>query len=324
VSRLSGGAIPPWVDPEAAAAAAFLKGQGLIAPDPRTVPIAETRAAHDRIGAFLARDVVPVKHERELIIPGPRDVRCRFYRPDATEPPPLLIYFHGGAFAYGSALGWEGLMRELVHRSEVAILNVDYSLAPEHRFPAGLEDAATVIRHVIAHGREWDIEPTRLALGGDSAGANLALAAAIGLNVFERRAVRFLLLFYGLFSADTDSLNWRNLGTGGCGLSQAQLEWAWSNYLAEPGQRQDWRATPLLGNLASLPTVLQIIGTLDPLIDDAEALKRSLDRAGVVNRLSTYPGVHHGFARLSPLLAKAREAVSEAALALQLELYNTR
>jgi acetyl esterase len=316
----SDAAAQPWVDPELVAAGAFLKERGLVAPDPRTTPVGDVRIAQDHIGAVLAKDVAPVKEERDLAIPGIEEIRCRFYRPETSTPPPLLIYFHGGGFAYGSARGWDGLMRELVHQSGIAILNVDYSLAPDFPFPAGLEDAGAAIRHSIAHGREWGIDPTRLALGGDSAGANLALSAAIGLNADQRRALRFLLLFYGVFSGNSDSASWRRLGTGSYGLSQANIEWVWSKYLANPAQRNDARATPLSGDLTDLPMVLQIIGTLDPLMDDAEALKQRLDEAGVRNRLSPYRGVNHGFIRFGSLLSKARAAVAEAAVALRAEL----
>jgi acetyl esterase len=320
VNKTVDATVQPWVDPELVAAGAFLKEQGLVAPDPRVSPIGDVRIAQDRIGAALAKDIAPVKEERDLAIPGMRKIQCRFYRPETSTPPPLLIYFHGGGFAYGSARGWDGLMRDLVHQSGVAVLNVDYSLAPEFRFPAGLEDAAAAIRHSMAHGREWGIDPTRLALGGDSAGANLALSAAIGLSADERRALRFLLLFYGVFSGDTDSASWRALGTGSYGLSQTQMEWVWSTYLADPQQRKDWRATPLAGDIAGLPTVLQIVGMLDPLMDDAVALKQRLDEAGVSNRLSPYRGVNHGFIRFGSLLSKARAAVGEAAVALRVEL----
>jgi acetyl esterase len=313
-------AAQPWVDPELVAAGAFLKEHGLVSPDPRNAPIGDVRVAQDAIGAALAKGIAPITEERDIAIPGARQIQCRFYRPESSMPLPLLIYFHGGGFAYGSARGWDGLMRELVHQSGVAILNVDYSLAPDIKFPGGFEDATAAIRHSIAHGRDWGIDPTRLAFGGDSAGANLALSAALGLDAEERRSLRFLLLFYGVFSGDSDSVSWRTLGSGSYGLSQAQMEWVWSTYLADQQQRKDWRAAPLSGNLAGLPAVLQIIGTLDPLMDDAEALKQRLDELGVRNRLSPYRGVNHGFIRFGSLLAKARAAVSEAATALRTEL----
>jgi acetyl esterase/lipase len=316
----SDSATQPWVDPELIAAGAFLKEQGLVSPDPRNAPIVDVRVAQDVIGAALSKGVMPVKEERDITISGTRQVHCRFYRPESSTPLPLLIYFHGGGFAYGSARGWDGLMRELVHQSGVAILNVDYSLAPDFQFPAGLEDATAAIRHSIAHGRDWGVDLTRLAFGGDSAGANLALSAALGLNAEERRSLRFLLLFYGVFSGDSDSASWRTLGSGSYGLSQIQMEWVWSTYLSDQQQRKDWRATPLSGDLADLPGILQIIGTLDPLMDDAEALKRRLDEVGVRNHLSPYRGVNHGFIRFGSLLAKARAAVSEAAAALRAEL----
>lgn len=317
-------AIDP-VDPELIATGAFLKDNGLIAPDPRTAAMVDVRAGQDRLGKFLADKVTPVATERDLTIEGPGGlIPCRLYVPDLGAPPPLLVYFHGGGFAYGSARGWDGLMRELVHSAHIAVLNVDYRLAPEHKFPAGLSDALAAIQHARQSGAAWGIDSTRLAAGGDSAGANLALAAAMTLRDRGEQALKSLLLFYCVSSGDSASESWKTLGTGAYGLSQAQMEWVWSTYLERPEQRNDWRAAPLAGNLQGLPPVQQIIGSLDPLLDDARALKARLDAVGVANDLKVYPGVNHGFVRFNTMIATAQRAVDDAAAALRRDFRTAR
>jgi acetyl esterase len=313
-------AIDP-VDPELVATGALLRENGLVPQDPRTAPIADVRVAQDRIGQFLADRTTPVATERDLTIPGPGgDIPCRLYVPEAAAPPPLLIYFHGGGFAYGSAPAWDGLMRDLVHRAGIAVLNVDYRLAPEHKFPAGLLDALAAIQFAYRSGAAWGIDTGRLAAGGDSAGANLALAAAMTLRDAKTPALKSLLLFYGVFSGDFHSASWQMLGTGTYGLSQAQMEWVWSTYLEGPADRLDWRATPLSGELSGLPPVQQIIGSLDPLLDDARELKARLDAAGVTNELNVYRGVNHGFVRFNTLIGQAQRAVDDGARALRRHL----
>jgi acetyl esterase len=306
------------LDPEMIAAGAILRSEGLVSLDPRTSALADVRVVQDRIGAYLSNKVSRVAVERDLVIAGPdRDIPCRFYAPESATPLPLLIYFHGGGFIYGRALGWDGLMRDLVEQTGIAVLNVDYCLAPEHQFPAGITEAVTVINHVSRTGAEWGIDVTRLATAGDSAGANLALVAEMIRRDRGETALRFLLLFYGVFSGDTASASWAGLGSGTYGLSKGQMEWIWSNYLEAPNQRDDWRSTPLSGDLTRLPPVHQAIGALDPLLDDAHAMKRRLDAAAVKNNLLIYPGVNHGFIRFNRMVGMAQRAVDDAAAALR-------
>src|SRR4030088_2278862 len=135
------------VDPELIAAGAQLRDNGLIVPDPRVAPIGEVRQMQDRIGAYLAAKAAPVATERDGAIPGAAgDIAARLYVPDSPNPPPLLVYFHGGAFAYGSAKAWDGLMRDLVHGSGAAVLNVDYRLAPGKKISPRLGDAPPALK----------------------------------------------------------------------------------------------------------------------------------------------------------------------------------
>jgi acetyl esterase/lipase len=310
----------PWVDPELVAAGRLLQERGLVAPDRTKAQLAEVRAAQDRIGAFLGEGSLPLRDERGLRLPVPHgEVPCRLYLPDGAERPPLLIYAHGGGFMQGSLPSWDAMLRELVRQSGAAALSVDYKLAPEHRFPKAFEEVAAIARLAARKGAGLDIDPARIAVGGDSAGANLALGAALALRDEGLTAVRALLLIYGVYSTDSESLSWRRFGRGP-GLSQTQMRWIWETYLEHPDQRRDWRAAPILADLRGLPPAHLCVGNLDPLLDDNRQLAAALTAAGVPNALEVYDGINHGFIRYGRLIGTARRALAACAAALRREL----
>jgi acetyl esterase len=307
----------PWVDPELTAAGQLLQSRGLVAPDRTQAPLSEVRAAQDRIGAFLGEGSTPLRQERDLSLPGPHgQVPCRLYLPDDVVRPPLLVYAHGGGFMQGSLASWDAMLRELVRQSGAAALSVDYKLSPEHRFPKAFDEMVAMTRLAGREGGDLGIDPSRIAVGGDSAGANLALAAALALRDEGMRALRYMLLLYGVYSTDSDSPSWQRFGRG-AGLSQTQMRWIWETYLENPGQKQDWRAAPILGRLAGLPAAHLIVGSLDPLLDDSHRLAAALKDAGVACDLTVYEGINHGFIRYGRLIATARRAVGECATALR-------
>jgi acetyl esterase len=305
-----------WIDPELVAAGRLLQSRGLVAPDRTQASLSEVRAATDRIGAFLGEGSVPLQREHDLSLPGPHgQVPCRLYLPDNTEKPPLMIYAHGGGFMQGSLPSWDAMLRELVRQSGVAALSVDYRLSPEHRFPVAFEEVVAMIRLAAREGGGLGIDPTRLAVGGDSAGANLALAAAAALRDAGDHALGFILLIYGCFSTDTESESWRQFGRG-AGLSQSQMRWIWETYVEHPEQQNDWRAAPALAELSCLPPAHLIVGSLDPLLDDSRRLAARLKEAGVPCELKVYEGLNHGFIRYGRLIAAAHRGVGDCATAL--------
>jgi acetyl esterase/lipase len=307
----------PWVDPELTAAGKLLAEKGLVAPDRTKASLAEVRAATDRIGAFLGEGSVPLKAERDLSLPGPHgQVPCRLYLPDGAERPPLLVYAHGGGFVQGSIPSWDHFLRGLVRQSGVAALSVDYRLSPEVKFPVAFDEMVAMTRLAAREGAGFGIDPTRLALGGDSAGANLALAAALAMRDAGERALRFQLLIYGCFSTDCDSPSWQRFGQG-AGLSQTGMRWIWQTYLEKPEQRQDWRAAPALGDLEGVAPAHLIVGSLDPLLDDSNRLAAKLKAAGVPHNLTIYQGINHGFIRYGRLIGTSRRAIAECAAALK-------
>jgi acetyl esterase len=307
----------PWVDPELTAAAQLLQSKGFVTPDRTVASLAEVRAASERTGAFLGEGSVPLKRERDLALPGPHgQVPCRLYLPDDIDRPGLLVYAHGGGFMQGSIGSWDHFLRDLVHQSGVAALSVDYKLSPEVKFPVAFEEIVAMVRLAAREGGGFGIDPTRLAVGGDSAGANLALAASLAMRDAGERALKFQLLLYGCFSTDCDSPSWQRFGQG-AGLSQSQMKWIWETYLEHPEQRTDWRAAPLEGNLAGVAPAHLIVGSLDPLLDDSNKLAAKLKAAGVPCHLTVYPGINHGFIRYGRLIGAARRAIAESAAALK-------
>jgi acetyl esterase len=311
----------PWVDPELIAAGQLLQSKGLVTPDRTVASLAEVRAASERTGAFLGEGSVPLKDERDLSLPGPHgQVPCRLYMPDVSSPggerPALLVYAHGGGFMQGSIPSWDHFLRDLVRQSGVAALSVDYQLSPEVKFPVAFEEIVAMVRLAAREGAGFGIDPTRLAVGGDSAGANLALAAALAMRDAGEKALRFQLLLYGCFTTDCESPSWRRFGQG-AGLSQSQMRWIWETYLEKPEQRGDWRAAPLEGNLAGVAPAHLIVGSLDPLLDDSNMLAAKLKAAGVPHDLTVYQGINHGFIRYGRLIGAARRGIAECAAALK-------
>jgi len=307
----------PWIDPELITAGKLLQEKGLVVPDRTVAPLSEVRAAQDRVGAFLGEGSVPLKEERDLLLPGPHgQVPCRLYKPDGVANPPLLVYAHGGGFMQGSIPSWEHFLRDLVRQSGAAVLSVDYKLSPEYRFPMALDEMVTMTRLMAREGSGFGIDPVRLAIGGDSAGANLALATTLVLRAAGEQPISFQLLIYGVYSTDTESPSWQQFGQG-AGLSQTQMRWIWETYAESPDQLTDWRLAPLDADLAGLPPAFLIVGSLDPLLDDSHKLAAGLKAAGVKCELTVYPGINHGFIRYGRLIGTARRAIADCAAALK-------
>jgi acetyl esterase len=236
--------------------------------------------------------------------------------PDGVTRPPLLVYAHGGGFMQGSLDSWDHFLRELVRQSGVAALSVDYQLSPETKFPVAFEEMAAITRLAIREGSGFGIDSSRIAVGGDSAGANLALATALALRDAGERAVKFQLLIYGVYSSDGDSPSWRRFGQG-AGLNQANMRWIWETYLASPDQKQDWRAAPILADPKGVAPAHLIVGSLDPLLDDSNNLAAKLKAVGVPCSLTIYQGINHGFIRYGRLIGTARRAIADCAAALK-------
>jgi acetyl esterase len=159
-------------------------------------------------------------------IPGPRGpVRVRLYDPGVERPAPCLIYIHGGGWVICSIETYDGVCRRLALAGRFMVASIDYRLAPEHKFPAGLEDCVAAVRWIAARGGAWGIDPARLAIGGDSAGGNLSLATLLSLRDIREDLLRAGLLTYGAYAGDTDTPSARTYGDGSYVLSRADMRW---------------------------------------------------------------------------------------------------
>jgi acetyl esterase len=240
----------------------------------------------------------------------------RLYRPSMARPLPALLYFHGGGWVLGDLDTHDRIMRLLAEKSGAIVLGVDYRLAPEHKFPACYDDALATLRHVAHRGAEWGIDPRRLAIGGDSAGANLAVATCLTAEPAERAAVRLQLLYYGAFGL-TDSAGLRCFGNELDGLTRADMARYRAWLCRTPEDLADPRFDNLSADLRGLPPAFIAAAELDPLQDDSRALAALLAEAGVAAEHVVYPGMLHSFLHYSRMVATAMRALDDGAAALR-------
>ncbi|ENO84172.1 hypothetical protein C666_17820 [Thauera linaloolentis 47Lol = DSM 12138] len=241
----------------------------------------------------------------------------RLYRPLSSLPQdilPLLIFFHGGGWCVGDVASYDVLCRQLANASRCAVLSVDYRLAPEHPFPAAIDDAALAFEWAAAHADLLGIDAERIALGGDSAGGNLSVVTALSLRG-AAIAPRFMLLIYPSTEIRSERASRQNYGEGYF-LDFGTLQWFFGNYLPE-GNAEDWRASPMRAeSLSGLPPAMLIAAEFDPLVDDCAAfVRRMREDGGVVEHLQV-DGMVHGFITLGKLFPQADIALKAAARAL--------
>jgi acetyl esterase len=239
-------------------------------------------------------------------------IATRLYRPSADAPLGLLTYFHGGGWVLGSIETHDHVARALAAESACAVLSVDYRLAPEHPFPAGLDDAFTVSTWVQENAPSLGCDPERLAIGGDSAGANLAAV----VTQSGRFPFRFQLLVYPVTDVRGGTTSYDELAEG-FGLTREGMRWFLEHYLTgAEGAPNDPRVSPLLADdsaFAASPRTQVITAELDPLRDEGEAYAERLRAAGVAAETTRYDGMIHGFFSLGAFLSDGRRAVTQAA-----------
>ncbi len=204
------------------------------------------------------------------------------------------------------------MTREYAAAGQVAVVSVDYALSPEAKFPQALLECAAVVRHVAARGSEWGLDPTRVFLGGDSAGGNLALATALLLRDTGGPALQGILANYPVSDARFDTPSYREYGAGGYGLSIERMAFYWSVYVPHEIDRLHPLAAPLRADLIGLPPVMVLLAEFDVLRSEGEALVGKLRVAGVPVDTHTFPGTVHGFLRATGSVQKARDAVAMA------------
>jgi acetyl esterase len=294
------------------------------APPIHELSVDDARASMDAmVGMMGAGEDVASVEDRTFELAG-RSLPVRVYRPAGVGDgrAPALVFYHGGGFVLGGLASHDRDCRALANRGQCVVIAVDYRLAPEHPFPAAAEDACNALAHVVAHADELGVDPDRLAVGGDSAGGNLAAVAAL----HARDAgipLRFQLLIYPAVDGENESVYPSRTENGsGYMLDQDAMDWFMDHYFPE-GTVLDWRAAPMQASSHDgVAPALVITAEFDPLRDEGEAYAARLEAAGVPAKASRYDGLIHGFFGMGPLVPAADAAVDEAGAALRAALHD--
>jgi len=305
------------LDPQAKALFDFL---GLTALAPlETLTPQQARARFEELAEArrqMARE--PVDQVRDLRIPGPAgEISIRVYSPKSQTPSPALVYFHGGGWVLGDLESHDHVCRALANSASCVVLSVDYRLAPEHKFPAAVEDSYAATVWIADHADELGIDVSRIAVGGDSAGGNLAAV----VSQMARDSGGPKLVFQLLIYPGTDMMmNLPSVDENADGplLTKAAMHWFVDNYLNGEEDRTNPLASPLLASsLKDLPPAFIITAECDPLRDEGEAYALRLEEAGVPVEVEQYEGMPHGFFSFGAALEGGRRAFADATARLR-------
>lgn len=251
-------------------------------------------------------------------LPGPAgSIRYRSYRPDGGGPFPILVYYHGGGWVAGDLDTHDHLCRMLCAGSGCLVVSIDYRLAPEHRFPAAVDDSVAAYEWVVENASTLGGDPARIAVGGDSAGGNLSAVVCLVERDRGGRQPDFQLLIYPGTDMTMSQPSVEENAEGYL-LEKEQMVWFNDHYVPNPQDRSDPRASPLLADShEGLAPALVISAEFDPLRDESTAYVEKLLAAGVPAQLSEYEGAIHAFVQFAPMLSIGQRAADEACAALR-------
>jgi acetyl esterase len=283
-----------------------------------TVTPAEARAAFMAARPVLAPEPMPVAELRDLAIPGPAGpIPARLYRPSSGGTLPALVFFHGGGWVVGNIESHDTMCRHLANRAGCAVVSVDYRLAPEHKFPAAVEDCFAATAWVADNAASLGVDAKRLAVGGDSAGGNLAAAVSLMARDRGMPRISYQLLIYPAVDAAMTHPSIASFAEGYL-LTRATMRWFYEQYLRAPPDAADWRASPLAAaDLAGVAPAFVVTAGFDPLCDEGDAYAARLTTAGVAVRHRRFADQIHGFAMNGKIIRAADAALDEAAAALR-------
>jgi len=297
--------------PQTKALLRLIEEKGIPALD--TLPPAQARAYYLERRSFTQPDPPHVGSVRDLEASGPAGpIPLRCYRPIGTPADallPVLVYYHGGGWVIGDLDTHDTLCRELCNLSGTAVVAVDYRLAPEHRFPAAVDDCIAATRWVRDNAATLKVDPQRLAVGGDSAGGNLAAVVALAARDAGDLQIALQLLIY---PATDQRRGWPSYASNGQGylLTRALIDWFHDHYITEARHDLDWRASPLLAaSHADLPPAFILTAGFDPLRDEGLQYAQKLSEAGSRATLVNFERELHGFILMGRVLDEANVAV---------------
>ena len=306
--------MPVTLDPDAASV--FRAFQEAGRPPYETVSPAEAREFYSQ-ARFVSNPEPPeLEKVQPLTIPSPAGpIPARIYTPKnlrkADGLAPCLVFFHGGGWVIGDLDSHDVVCRKLADEGELMVVSVDYRLAPEHKFPAAVDDAIAATRWIAEHAKRHGIDPSRLMVGGDSAGGNLAAVVAIAARGGNGPAISGQVLIYPATDFAMTHPSHREPETSIL-LTHSVIRWFRDHYLNGAADAHDWRASPARAEtLIGLPPAYVLTAGADPLRDEGEEYAHRLTEAGVPVTYRHFPGQFHGFFTMGKLLQQANVAASE-------------
>ena len=282
------------LDPQLRAVMRSIYGKLRGVPPPAELSVEELRRINASLSFYFNAGAPPLPHIEERIIAVPSGrARVRRYDPGTAAPAPTVVLLHGGGWVMGDVDTYDGFARQIARRSGLRCLSVECARAPEHPFPAPLDDCIAAVRWAASDGSALGIDGSRLALVGDSSGANLALGVCLALRDAGASPVRGAALLYGAYSLDFDSPSQRAFGSGAYFLGTAEIARYANDYLPDPAARQNPLAVPLLADLANLPPLYIGACEFDPLLNDSERLMARATSMGTQAELRVWQGMVH-------------------------------
>jgi acetyl esterase len=300
------------LDPQARAAIEMIEVLGFDSFDDDTDPN-EIRAL---MNAAVLPSAIEVASVTDRVIPGPAaPIPVRVYRPEGAAPKPVVVYFHGGGWVFGSLETHDGTCRRLADGADVVVVSIDYRMGPEHRFPAAVDDSFAALRWVAEHAEELGADATRLAVAGDSAGGNLA-AVTSQLARAGGPAIRFQLLVYPVTDHEFTSVSMEE-NAEGYYLTRDAMRWFYDRYLNDPREGDDPRVSPVRNaDLSDLPPAFVLTAQYDPLRDQGIAYADAMRAAGNEVAMTMYEGLFHGFFSMFDLIDAGKAAFDDAIAAV--------
>lgn len=303
---------------EARIAAETAETHGLQNADPKD--LAAQRLQYNANRAYWNTNAPTMVETKDLLLPGPyRDIPARLHRPTRrqAEPSPILIYLHGGGWIVGNLDTHDRIMRILAQKSGWCVLGVDYHLAPEAKFPQPQDECCAAVDWILESGTDHDLDPDRIALAGDSAGANMSMTVLLHMKEKGRiDAARAALLYYGSYGL-RDSASRRLWGGTEDGLSPADLAFFRECLFHDQAEMTDPRFDILSNDLSGLPPLFVLEAVMDPLADDSRALTAAVVEAGGTAEHQRIDGVLHGFLHMSHTVEAAMTALTDGAAFLR-------
>lgn len=287
------------------------------APPLHEMSVEEARLANGKLFAARAEpESVAAVNNRG--IPGPAgDIPVRIYTPQGRGPFPVLLYFHGGGWVVGNLDTHDAQCRALTNAAGCVVVSVDYRLAPEHKFPAAVEDCDAAVQWVAAHAETLHGDPARLAIGGDSAGGNLAAVVALRARDRGTPPLVLQLLVYPATDMHADTASHQEYAEGYL-LTRDTIRWFRHHYLPPGADLSNPELSPLLAlDLRGLPPALIVTAEFDPLRDEGEAYAARLRKARIPVELRRYDGMIHGFFNLGTALDQGQHVLADCAAALR-------